>query len=178
MDFQYIIDRSKGIILEPKKEWEQIKGEQRSEWDLILFYALPLVALSVITGLIGTWSVRWAIYQLIMPIVSIVIASYVVNELAEKFNSAKNLNNAFKLVVYASTPSLLAAIIANLSLLLSWVGLFGLYSIYLFWIGISEMMETPDDKRLTYVLISALVLIVIQFLLSLFIAPQMISPYI
>jgi predicted PurR-regulated permease PerM len=135
------------------------------------------VVLSVITGLVGTWSVRWAIYQLVMPLVSIVIASYVVNELAEKFNSVKNLNNAFKLVVFASTPSLLAAIIANLSLLLSWVGLFGLYSIYLFWIGISEMMETPDDKRLTYVLVAALVLIVIQFLLSLFIAPQMISPY-
>lgn len=172
MDIQYIIDRAKGIILNPKKEWQSIKGEQKSNKELLLYYALPLIVLAVLTGFIGSWSLSIAVYQLISPLLGIIVASYVINELAEKFNSTKKLNNAFKLVVYAATPSLLAAIIANLSFLLSWVSLFGLYSIYLFWIGIPQMMDTPHDKRLGYVLAAALVIIIIQIILFTFIGPS------
>jgi hypothetical protein len=166
MDIQNIIDRAKGIIVRPIEEWGVIKAESRSNKDLILFYALPLVLLAVLVGLISHWSLNTAVYQLVMPLAGIVITAYVINELAEKFNSTKNLNNAFKLVVYAATPSLLAEIVANLSSLLSWVSLFGLYSIYLFWVGLPVMMDTPDDKRLVYVVVTALVVIVINMVMA------------
>lgn len=172
MDIQYIIDRAKGIILNPGDEWKEIKVESRSNKELVLFYALPLVVLGVLAGFIGSGSLHVAVYQLVMPLVGIAIAAYVVNGLAEKFSSTKNLNNAFKLVTYAATPTLVAAIIANLSLLLSWVSLFGLYGIYLFWIGITEMMDTPEDKRLGYVVVAALIIIVIQLILIILTGPQ------
>ncbi|MCW9708504.1 Yip1 family protein [Fodinibius salsisoli] len=177
MDIQYIIDRAKGIIVSPKDEWQAIKGESKSNKELIVFYALPLVVLATLAGLIGHWSLNIAVYQLVMPLLGIVVAAYVANELAEKFNSTKNLNNAFKLVVYAATPSFLASVIANLSFLLSWVSLFGLYSIYLFWVGIPVMMETPDDKRLAYVIVCALVVIVVQLIVSALFAPPMAGIY-
>lgn len=173
MDIQYIIDRAQGIILNPKEEWRKIKEEPASNADLLLYYVLPLVVMAVFTGFIGSWSLTIAVFQLISPFIGIVIAAYVINELAEKFNSTKSLNNAFKLVVYAATPSLLAAIVANLSFLLGWVSLFGLYGIYLFWVGISPMMDTPQDKRLGYVLASALVIVIIQIVLFTLIGPSM-----
>src|SRR5690625_4036659 len=157
MDTQHLIDRAKGIILNPREEWQRIKEEQKSIRELLLYYALPLIVLSVLTGLIGNGSLHVAFYQSITPLLALVIAAYVINELAEKFNATRNLNNAFKLVVYAATPALLAAIIANLSFLLGWVSLFGLYGIYLFWIGIIPMMDTPRDKRLGYVIAAALI---------------------
>ncbi|WP_372638817.1 Yip1 family protein [Fodinibius sp.] len=172
MDIQYIIDRAQGIILNPKEEWRRIKEEPKSNAELLLHYVLPLVVLAVFTGFIGSWSLTIAVFQFISPFIGIVIAAYVINELAEKFNSTKNLNNAFKLVVYAATPSLLAAIVANLSFLLGWVSLFGLYGIYLFWVGIIPMMNTPQDKRLGYVLASALVIVIIQIVLFTLIGPS------
>lgn len=172
MDIQYIIDRAKGIILNPVEEWKTIKVEQKTNMELLLQYALPLVVLSVITGFIGSWALSIAVYQLVGPLLGIVVAAYVVNELAGKFESTKNLNNAFKLVVYASTPSLLAEVIANLSFLLGWVSLFGLYSIYLFWVGIPTMMDTPLDKRLGYVLAAALVMIIIQIMIFTLVVPS------
>lgn len=172
MDIQYIIDRAKGIMLDTEDEWWRIKEEPKSNTELLLYYALPLVVLAVLTGFIGSWSLPIAIYQLVGPLLGIVVAAYVINELAEKFDSTKNLNNAFKLIVYAATPSLLAAIVANASFLLSWVSLFGLYSIYLFWVGISPMMDTPHDKRLGYVIASALVIIIIQIIIFTVIGPS------
>lgn len=166
MDIQYIVDRAKGMIVNPKKEWGLVKAESKSNKELVLFYALPFILLAVLANLIGGWTLYVAVYQLVMPLAGIIVSAYVINELAEKFNAVKNLNNAFKLVVYAATPSFLAAIIANLSFLLSWVSLFGLYSIYLFWVGVSPMMEVPNDKQLAYVIVSALVVIVIQLILG------------
>lgn len=177
MDIQYIVDRAKGIILTPKEEWGLIKTENKSNQNLVLFYALPLILLAVLASLIGGWSLHGAVYQLVMPLAGIIISAYVINELAEKFNAVKNLNNAFKLVVYAATPSFLAAIVANLSFLLSWVSLFGLYSIYLFWVGVSPMMEVPDDKRLVYVIVSALVVILIQIIVGALVGAPTLSMY-
>ena len=77
--------------------------------------------------------------------------------------------------MYAATPSLLATIIANLSFLLGWVSLFALYSIYLFWVGIVLMMDTPRDKRLGYVIAVALIMIIIQIVLFLLLGSPMIA---
>ncbi len=175
MNLQATVDRIKAILLNPKTEWVAIKSEEKTNKELLLYYALPLAVLAAVTAFIQYLSysavgfgygMRMMIYQVAMPLVAIVIASYVLNELAEKFNSRKNLNNAFKLVTYSYTPGLLAAIIANLSWTLSWVGLFGLYGIYLFWIGLTEMMETPDDKKVLYVLTAALIIFVINIVIT------------
>ncbi|SMO37528.1 Yip1 family protein [Fodinibius sediminis] len=172
MNIDDIAGRAKGIILEPGKEWPRIKKEQKSNMDLLLHYALPMIVLAALTSFIGSWSLHLVVYQLAMPLVSLVVSSYVINMLAGKFESTENLNNAFKLVVYAATPSLLASIVANLSFLLGWVGLFGLYSIYLFWIGIPVMMDTPESRRLGYVLLSALVIMVVQMVIMAVMAPS------
>lgn len=174
MNVQATVDRIKAILLNPKSEWVAIKSEEKTNKELLLYYALPLAVLAAAAALIRYLSsaagfgygMRMVIYQVAMPLVAIVIASYVLNELAEKFNSRKNLNNAFKLVTYSYTPGLLAAVIANLSWTLGWVSLFGLYGIYLFWIGLTEMMETPDDKKVLYVLTAALIIFVINIVIT------------
>lgn len=172
MNPQYIIDRTRGIILSPVQEWETIKNEQKSNLELILTFALPLAVLGALARLVGLWgwnrywgigwSIRYAVLEALVPLAAIVIASYVLYALAGSFNSDKNLNNAFKLVTHAYTPALLAAVVANLSLYLSWIGLLGLYSIYLFWTGVPQMLHTPEQKKLGYVIVSAVVIILVN----------------
>lgn len=180
MNINHIINRIKNIIASPAEEWEIIKGEATSNKELIINYALPLIVLGGISQFIGS-SVHFGIGHsafatilgFIVPIIGIIIASYVINELAQSFNSRKDLNRAFKLVTYSYTPALVAAIVANLSVFLAFAALFGLYGIYLFWIGISSMMETPEEKKLTYVIVSALIIIVVNIVLGLIIGALM-----
>ena len=180
MNINHIINRVKNIIVSPAEEWETIKGEVTSNKELIVNYALPLIVLGGISKFIGSiayfsigYSALTAIVGLIVPVIGIVIASYIINELAQSFNSRKDLNRAFKLVTYANTPALVAAIVANLSVLLAIAGLFGLYGIYLFWIGISKMMETPEEKKLIYVIVAAIIIIVVNIVLGLIISALM-----
>lgn len=175
MNFQLLISRVKGILLTPANEWPEIKTEERSNKDLLLYYVLPFAAVAALISFIVVWSdtylglglaLRFGILKLVMPILAIVVAAVIINELAETFNSVKNLNNAFKLVAYSYTPALLAAIIASISWTLGWVSLFGLYGIYLLWTGLPVMMQTPEDKRLVYIIAAVALVFVIQIVVG------------
>ncbi len=178
MDVNKIFERVKQIIVDPKTEWIKIKTEITPPKDILLQYVVPFLVLAAITRLLGylvfsefqyiSVALKYSIISLISPLIGIIISSYVIYYLAEQFQSKKDLANSFQLVAYASTPSLLAAVITNLApLYLSWVGLFGLYSLYLFWIGLPVMLETPEEKKVPYVIVSVLVIIVINIVLGL-----------
>lgn len=42
----------------------------------------------------------------------------------------------------------------------------GLYSVYLFYLGISVMKKTPEDQKIVYMVVSALVMIVVSFVIN------------
>ena len=182
MNEQAVINRVKNILLKPVSEWQVVKTETTTQREIILNYAVPLLVLGAIAAIIGNLllSSRYGvgnalIYSLLItivyPLVVMYLTAWVINELAPSFNSKKDFTAAFKLVVYSYTAVMVAAIIANLHWTIGWVGIFGLYSIYLFWTGVTPMMETPEDKKLGYVLVSALVLIGITLVLTLLLTP-------
>jgi hypothetical protein len=45
--------------------------------------------------------------------------------------------------------------------------LFGLYGIYLWYLGLTPMKRTPDDKKVIYMIISVIVLIVVWAIIGL-----------
>jgi hypothetical protein len=108
------------------------------------------------------------------------VATYVIDALAPSFSSEKNLNKSAQLVAYASTPSWVAALLMVLPSL-GILGLFGLYGIYLFYIGLPVLKKTPDDKRVGYMVIAALVIIVVswvlQWLIGMVLNPVLGDPY-
>ena len=64
---------------------------------------------------------------------------------------------------------------------LGFFGILGLYGIYLFYIGLPVLKKTPEDKRLVYMIVSALVIIgvsvVAQSLISFVLNPILGDPY-
>lgn len=175
MDVQSLADRVKGILFNPRSEWEIIRAEERSNKNLILYYVLPFAAIAAIISLLVFWTstpmgtdfaVRIAVYKLISPIISVVVAAVVINELAETFDSLKDLNSAFKLVVYSYTPVLLIEIVTSISWALGFLSILGLYGIYLLWIGLPVMMKTPEDKRLVYIIASVVVMLLVSLIVG------------
>jgi len=179
MDFNAIFTRAKNILIQPATEWEVVKGETSDKNAVLKDYALPLIILvaiaSFLGGLIFTrfefligYIVAKAVGDFIVAFLGIYISAIVINKLASSFGSKKDTNAAFKLVIYSFTPVFIAQIVANLIPPLFFVAIFGLYIIYLLWMGLGTMMGTPEDKKVGYVVVSSLLIFVIYALLTFF----------
>lgn len=174
-DYKSLAETAKDIILKPKEAWPGISAKPTSNKQIVLTYVLPLTLIAAVITLLIIWlgtyltfgfALKVALLRLILPIITIVIAAILTNELAETFDSVKNLTASFKLIAYSSTPWLLANIIASLSWALSWVAIFGLYGIYLLFTGLPVLMKTPEDKKPVYTLAVVVLIFVIQLILS------------
>ena len=179
MDINAIIDRAKNVVLSPQATLEAAKAEHPSMQDLITYVAIvaipTLIGIIIGYGVVGIggafmvsfrvpiqWAVTWGIMQYVLSIIGVIVFGYVVNMLAPSFSSRQDQIQATKLVAYAATPGLLAGILnifPPLSILAFIAGLYGLYILYL---GIPVLMETPEDKRVIYLIVAIVVYIVIM----------------
>ncbi len=175
MDYKKIWNRIKMIITQPSEEWGKIAAEPNDQNEIITKYAIPIIALGAITTFIGKASMEvysvydgfmLAITYFISTLAGLYISAIIVSELAPNFESQKDYTASLKLIVYSATAGLAAAVIAALHPGLSFIGLFGLYSIYLFWIGLPKILGTPEDKKVGFVLISALVILAVTFIIN------------
>jgi hypothetical protein len=171
-----IIDRVKNILLTPKTEWPAIDQEPDSMTTVFTKFVLPLVLLGAAAAFIGygivgydmllvkvkgiKWGVYFALSQFVSGIIGFYVASYVIDALAPSFGSTKNIDKSARLVAYANTPAYVAALFMFLPTL-GFIGLIGLYGIYLFYLGLPILKGTPDDKRIAYMIIAALVIIIV-----------------
>ena len=191
-----IIDRIKGILFDPKREWNVIDGETETPVSLLQRYVLPLLALGgvaafiayglvgVDTGILklsGTKAGLWfGLRHVISGLLGYFIATYVIDALAPNFASQKDLGKSAQIVAYSSTPSWLATIL-TLTPVLGFIGLIGLYGIYLFYHGLPVMKRTPEEKRVVYMIVSALVIVGVSFLaqslISMVLNPLLGDPY-
>jgi hypothetical protein len=175
MDYKKIWERIKNLITNPNGEWEKIYAEPNDQNEIISKYAIPIIGLGAITTLIGKAALEvYSFYDGLMlgisyfisTLAGLYISAVIISELAPSFETKKDYNASLKLIVYSSTAALVAAVVASLSPGLSFIGLFGLYSVYLFWIGLPVILGTPEDKKIGFVLISALVILAVTFIIN------------
>ncbi len=178
-----LVTRAKNMLLTPKTEWQAISLEQPVNNQIIMGYLVPFVLLGAVAAFIGygligynvlgihTGSISWGIYNAIRGIIlgigSVYLTAFVLDALAPSFGSQKDFGRSLQLVVYASTPSLVAGLFAFLPLLSSIVVLAGVvYTIYLWYLGLGPIKNTPEDKKVVYLLVTYAVLLVVYLILS------------
>ncbi|PIP53674.1 MAG: hypothetical protein COX07_09440 [Bacteroidetes bacterium CG23_combo_of_CG06-09_8_20_14_all_32_9] len=146
-----------------------MEQETTNKTAVITGYALPYILAVAVASFIGnlifhpfffsiTYAIVTSIVALIIPFAGIFISAYIINALAPSFGSTPNIDNAFKLVIYSYTASFLASIVSGLLPILFFVSIAGLYSFYIFWIGFTPMMKTPEDKKVGYAIVSILIM--------------------
>ncbi len=180
-----LVERVKSILLKPSQTWPQIKEEITTIPELYTSYAVILAAIPAVAQLIGYGLIghsvlgvhfRWgigrafghAILYYILSLVGIYIVALIADALAPSFGSRKNILNAFKAVVFSMTPGWVGGIfyiIPTLSLLSF---LAALYGIYLFYLGLPLLMETPKEKSVGYVIVVIVVTFVVYVLIGTF----------
>ena len=174
IDFEKIYKRAVGIIVKPNSEWELIKHEEDEVEEVFNNYALPFIVVIALSEIIGgiygggafsvtlTKSIIGAIFQA----ATIYASAYLLSELARSYGSSSGFSLCFKVVVFASTSSWLISILINLSDSLSFLILFTVYSLYLFWQGLFICIEISGDKKISYIILSMISILILEGVLG------------
>lgn len=178
MDFKKlasgIYERSKALILQPKDEWKNILEENVTMNLVVRNFLLPLLLLSTVASLLGRIIQKVNIGldgNLLMAdglreffgfLLSVYASTYLVNELVKSFGGAKNLRRSANLVIYSSAPTLIISMVTGLIPALYPLGVLGLYSFYIFYVGIPVLFEDiPEQKHIGFFITSVLLMILV-----------------
>jgi hypothetical protein len=177
-----LVERVQDILLRPKETWPEIKADQTTIVDLFRSYAVILAIIPAVAQIIGVTVVGFSFMGLryrtpfgsalahgllsyCTSLASLYLIAFIMDSLAPKFASQKNMLNAFKLAVYCWTPSWVVGVLLIIPALSWLVALFSLYGLYLFYLGLPLLMDTPRDKVTIYFLVVvALSIVVIAFI--------------
>lgn len=177
-----LVDRAKNILLQPRAEWDRIALEPADIGKLYMGYLAPLAGLAAICTVIGwavfgigafgvfvrmplTQAVVTGVFQFVMAFVGAYVMALIVNALAPNFGSTADQGQAQKLSVYSYTPALLAGVF-SIYPPLGALGILGLYSFVLLYLGLPRLMKTPEDKRVGYFATVLIVAIIVFFVIG------------
>lgn len=175
-----LVARVKAILLSPKTEWAVIDGEPDTVASLYTGYIIPLAAIPAIARFIGmsifgfgifgstirvpiVTGLTSAVVQYVGALVGVYLLGLIADALAPNFGGQKNPIQALKVAAYASTASWVAGIFMMVPGL-RMLGILGLYSLYLLFLGLPVLMKAPEDKAVGYtavVIVCAVVLFVV-----------------
>ncbi len=177
-----LIDRAKNIIMTPKTEWGVIDAEPATVQGLYTSYVLILAAIGPIAMLIGqqvfgwgamgitvkpplNYSIGLAVISYVLGLASVYVMALIIDALAPSFNGTKNQIQAFKVAAYAPTAAWLAGIFQIVPAL-AFLAIVGLYSLYLYYLGMARLMRVPDDKSVAYTVVVCLAYVLVFFVIS------------
>lgn len=186
MDINKIIARVKAILLTPKTEWPVIAGEPETVGNLYRNYIIVLAAIPAVMGFIkysligasmpfvGTFRIGIAaglsqmIVTFVLSLIGVYVVALIVDALAPSFDGQKDPIQALKVVAYSYTASWIAGIALILPLsLASLVAIAGaIYSIYLLYLGLPQLMKCPQEKSAGYTAVSIIAAIVLAFVIG------------
>jgi len=186
-----LIDRVKNILITPQNEWDVIKNEQPNTPAIITGYVLPLAGAAAVAAFIGyafigvnflgfrIKGIDWGLYQgfvvLLGALISVFVCAIIIDALAPSFGSEKNMGRSVQLVAYSFTPGWVGGLLAIIPALGIVGTLAGLYGLYLLYIGLPKLKNTPQDKQVSYYVVSLLTIIVVFFVVGYIIERILIS---
>jgi hypothetical protein len=179
-----LVDRVKNILLSPRTEWPVIDAEPATVASLYTGYIMPLAAIPAICQAIGMSLIGYTIpivgghvkapigsalvsaaVMYCFTLVGVFLMALVADALAPSFGGTKNQLQALKVVAYSYTASWVGGIIYLIPAL-SVIGvLFGLYSLYLLFLGLPVLMKAPQEKAIGYTVVVIICCIVIMWIL-------------
>lgn len=102
----------------------------------------------------------------IASVVSYYLSVIIIDMLAPSFASERNMNKSAQLVAYSGTPSYIGALLSFIPVIGFLVSLaawsYGILPVYL---GIGPLKKTPEDKKVIYMIVAFLIMIVLYFIL-------------
>lgn len=187
-----LVERAKGLVLQPRDEWGKIAAETHTVQGLYTKYVMILAAIPAVAAFIGfsfigvsgfgysyrvpiATGLAQMVLQYLLSLGGVYVMALIIDALAPSFGGEKNFPQAFKVAAFFPTASWLAGIFYIIPALgiLAIIG--GLYSLYLLYLGLPLLMRSPEEKAVPYtvvVIIAAIVVMVVIGALSSLVVPS------
>lgn len=159
MDFKFLADTVRNIILSTLKEWDAIYTENKPArlFSRSLFF--PLVILASISTFLGAFlftnTELTNIYSVIaglryFAVITIVVygTALALRELMRSFGYGNDYGIAFKLVSCSVVPLLLCQILSQLFESFIFVNILAFFGFYILYTGIERMLLPSESDRL------------------------------
>jgi len=176
MNFSKVFYRLINLVRSPNSEWDNIKSENLVIKEVFTSYLLPLLLVGCFLKLTGrflyltnynaTHAIFAGISYFIISVSVIYASAWIVNEILPKFKCEKQYKNVFKLIAFSSLPSILLIGISSIHPDLTFINLFSLYSVVIFWLGVPKLLQISNEFKTGFVLISLLLITIITVILS------------
>jgi hypothetical protein len=157
MDYRFLYNRIKYIILNPPKAWTVIHQENRPIKDVRNSFFFPLVLIVSICSFIGSiifttlspvYSVMEAFKFLILHLVVVFTSAVIFGEITKALDLGKDYTVSFKIIAYSVAPLLICQMISHLFESLIFINILSLYGLYIFWVGTEKMLDPPEHKKM------------------------------
>lgn len=171
-----LISKIQAVILSPREFWSGEKATLYGRWTLLGSFYLPLTGIAAFAVFTGAWfgsnhfyigyALLKALRELILFSLLYLLSIFMINQLLPVFEGIKNLPVVRKLVVFSLTPYLLISVITGLFPALYILEILGLYSVYIFYTGVRELIFLPARKQIRFILVSVLLCLCVFGFLS------------
>ncbi len=170
-----LVARVKGILLQPKAEWDRIDVEPATVQGLFTGYAVPLAAIGPVCSILASalflhfalpFIIGATLVGYVLALAATFVIGLIIDALAPTFGGVKNQVQAMKVAVYGSTAAWVAGVfnlIPGLGAVLVFIGL--LYGLYLYYTGLPKLMKTSADKALGYTALTVVCYVVISWII-------------
>ncbi len=159
MDFKFLADTVRNLILNTVKEWDIIYTENKPARLFSRSLFLPLVTLASISTFLGAFlftnTELTNVYSLIAGIryfatMTIVVygTALAMREIMKTFGYGNDTGTAFKIVSASLVPLLLCQILSQLFESFIFVNILAFFGFYILYTGIERMLSPTDSDRI------------------------------
>ncbi len=175
-----MIDRVKGIILEPRTTWKEIDTEFTKPGEVWSKFIIPLALIGPIAGMIGMFIfgrrvpftsltnpvpistvLSTGVASFVLALLSVFVLSRVISLLAPGFGGQRNDVQGLKAAAYSSTAAWLGGVFQILPALNLVSLIFAFYSLVLLYVGLPIVMKVPKDRAMGYTAVVIIAWIVV-----------------
>jgi hypothetical protein len=181
----HVFKFSKTLILNPIQFWRDHQNTEEDPQVLLKNLIFPLLAAVVVAVFLGGYfrgdyfsagmSLLWVIREVILMAILYFGGVFITRELMHRFGYDVKLEVLQKLVSYSMIPHMVVSIVTGLLPFFFFLDFFGIYSLYVFWLGAHKLLPFPRETRDKYIIRIMAATWIIFAIVSLLLAKFLIS---
>ncbi len=168
--------RAQRLLLQPTQEWATIAGEFTNAGVIYWRFLAPMAAIGPIAATVGGivfgergslltfgtvpvslgTAVQAGVLEYVLNLLGVYALAAAIDVIGGSIGAQRNRVQALKVAAYGSTPYWLASAFALFPRIEPLAMLVGLYSIWLFAMGLPPVIKAPRDKTAAYTLLASI----------------------
>ena len=158
----HVFKFSKNLILNPIQFWRDHQNTEEDPLELLKNLIFPLLAAVMVAVFLGGYfrgdyfsagmSLLWVIREVILLAILYFGGVYITRELMHRFGFDVKIEVLQKLVSYSMIPHMVVSIVTGLLPFFFFLDFFGIYSLYVFWLGAHKLLPFPRETRDKYII--------------------------